>query len=115
MLGRYFTKETDTTLEASNWSVLKDAEDDALPETTDEPMPSTSKQIADETQPSTSTSYPVERKYCFCRGVDDGTPMTACTSNYCSLRWFHMRYVGLTDIPNYNWRFTECESSSDSC
>lgn len=125
LLGRYFTREVDSALESSDWALLKDSdEEEAMGEITTEtpiePQPPTPlyseviSEVTDEPQPFFSGYPTTVAKYCFCRGIDDGSPMIACSNKYCTSKWFHMKCVGLDSVPAYNWCCTECDDTSDS-
>ncbi|KAG0417743.1 Transcriptional regulatory protein PHO23 [Dictyocoela roeselum] len=54
----------------------------------------------------------VDAGYCFCNKSEDAD-MIACDDKNCSIEWFHLKCVGLTEIPEGKWFCDNCKASKE--
>jgi len=50
----------------------------------------------------------INRKYCFCRKHIFASVMVACDNDQCTIKWFHLRCVGLQQAPKGDWFCPNC-------
>ncbi|XP_072387363.1 uncharacterized protein [Diabrotica undecimpunctata] len=47
--------------------------------------------------------------WCYCKGVDNGSPMLKCDNDDCNVQWFHFKCVGISETPDSLWYCQSCK------
>ncbi|ESO90889.1 hypothetical protein LOTGIDRAFT_122730, partial [Lottia gigantea] len=48
--------------------------------------------------------------YCFCGNEESFDNMILCDSKKCRVKWYHLRCVGLINVPKGMWVCLKCRS-----